>query len=71
MDAQAALRALTFNKLHVFLGVPALSEQEEAAGNEDELGEGLCDFSPLLWHLLSEFWFFVFFLRLINLFKAN
>ena len=50
MDAQAALRALTFNKLHVFLGVPALSEQEEADGNEDELGEGLCDCFGLAWH---------------------
>ncbi|KAL5260667.1 hypothetical protein ACHWQZ_G010729 [Mnemiopsis leidyi] len=41
MDAQAALRALTFNKLYVFLGVPALSEHEEAAGQEEELGEGI------------------------------
>ena len=30
MDAQAGLRALAFNKIHEFLGVAVLSEQEAA-----------------------------------------
>jgi len=41
MEAQAALRALAFNKLHVFLGVPPLSEQEAAVEEEVEQEPGM------------------------------
>ena len=41
MDAQEALRALAFNKLHVFLGVAPLSEQEAAAEQDVEQEAGV------------------------------
>jgi len=43
MDAQAGLRALAFNKIHEFLGVAVLSEQEAAAEEvvEQEPGTGM------------------------------